>query len=97
MSGTESVEEKPRTKTIVFVNEIVDAGGGKHTEIVLRPPTGGDVLKARREADGFGTILAMISLVTGKPRFVIEKMDIDQINEASAFIQGFTDSGLQTG
>jgi hypothetical protein len=75
-----------------------------YTEITIREPTGSQVLRAEAELGQQWTAatfrrykFALIALVSGEPRQVIERMPISQLERAFDFLNRFINAAPATG
>lgn len=75
-----------------------------YTEITIREPTGAEVLRAEGELGQQWTAqtfrkykFALVALVSGEPRQVIERMPISQLERAFDFLNHFINSDRATG
>ena len=88
----------PRPRSWVLpLDEIASYGGNTCAELALRPPRQGEMQKALSAAGAQPTIrtmllsqIVLVSLVTGQPRGVIERIPNHAVAGAAGWLQGFT-------
>jgi hypothetical protein len=101
--STHPVLDLPRVLDIEL-DPPIEWNGKTYSSLHLEEPTGRMVERAEGElsqASNFQALrryqFALLSLVSGVPRQVIEQMRISQINEGTDFLRPFISGGPETG
>ena len=88
--------DRPR-EWVLPLDEVVSYGDNACAELALRPPRQGEMQKALGVAGAAPTIrtmllsqITLLSLVTGQPRGVIERIPHHVVAGAATWLQGFT-------
>lgn len=89
--------------TIEFV-EPISVNGKTYERLVVETPTAGQVMTAEAElANGLNIYarrryqIAIVTAASGLPRAVIEKMKLEQMEQAANFLSRYLDTGQETG
>jgi hypothetical protein len=103
MDTTHPLLDNPRVLDIE-IDPPVEWNGKTYNVLHLKEPTGRQVERAEGELtanSNFQSLrkyqFALLSLVSGVPRQVIEQMRITQINEGTDFLRPFISGGQETG
>jgi hypothetical protein len=82
---------------VLPLDEVVSYGDNSCAEISLRPPRQGEMQKALATATASPTIrtmllsqIVLVSLVSGQPRGVVERLPHHVLSGAATWLQGFT-------
>lgn len=82
---------------VLPLDDVASYGDNSCAELALRPPRQGEMQKALATATAAPTIrtmllsqIVLVSLVTGEPRGVIERIPHHVVAGAAAWLQGFT-------
>lgn len=75
----------------------VSVGSVQYTTVELREPRAGEMAKANNAGNGIEVAIALISLVAKIPRTAVEQFCARDLEEASAYLSGFTVGGQETG
>ena len=71
-------------------------GAITYPKLELREPTAGELEKAARADTPVGVMINLISLITAVPRAAVEKISRRDLEEATAYLSGFTNPGEST-
>lgn len=82
---------------ILTLRKPVTMGDETITSLTLREPTAGELERATAKGTGMTVAINLMSMVSGQPRQIIEKMGSRDFKEATAFIEGFTEDGPKDG
>ena len=75
----------------------VSDGSKEYTEITLREPTVGEMVKATTNVSGIQSTVLLVSLVSGVPRAAIERVPMRKFAECSSFLDRFLRDDQATG
>jgi hypothetical protein len=103
MSDTDETAAQPET-LVIDIDPPITFKGGSYAALPLREPRAGEV----RKAEGFMRngihaesmrlyTINLVSTVSNWPILAVEQLPISKLNEAAAFLAGFTEGGLRTG
>lgn len=81
--------------TWVLPDPIIDDGGGKHNEIMLKEPTVANI-EAIEGLQGSKVAVQLITLISGKPETVIKELPISLFEDMTEFVMHFTGATRQT-
>lgn len=87
---------------VIELRKPIEVGSEVYTEIRLREQTAGEVEKAQRaligpNASNTMSDIVLVSLVSGLPKPVVERIPFTEFEKAVRYLMGFTRSGLTTG
>lgn len=87
---------------VIELRKPIEVGSELHTEIRLREPMAGEVEKAQKALfgpNGSATMsdIVLVSLVSGLPKPVVERVPYRDFEKAVRYLMGFTGGGHPTG
>ncbi|RJF83458.1 phage tail assembly protein [Azospirillum cavernae] len=87
---------------VIELRKPIEVGSEVYMEIRLREPTAGEVEKAQKALIGPNASptmsdIVMVSLVSGLPKPVVERIPYSDFEKAVRYLMGFTGGGLTTG
>jgi hypothetical protein len=88
--------EEPPEELIVALDNTIEMGTTWVNELTLREPTLGELIKGDKYT-GMQRTIALVALVSGQPRAVIERVPISKFATASRYVIGFIDAAPESG
>jgi hypothetical protein len=93
---TDEPAAEPPDEMTITLTETLQIGTTWVTELNLREPTLGEMIKGDKY-DGLQRTLAMVALVSGLPRAVIDFVPISDFAKAAAYVNSFTEAAPKRG
>jgi hypothetical protein len=93
---TNDTPEDPLDEMTITLTETLQIGTTWVTELNLREPTLGEMIKGDKY-DGLQRTVVLVALVSGLPRAVIEMVPISEFAKAAKFTNSFTEAAPMSG